>query len=288
MKIGIIQLECKINRPDGNMRRALRYIEQAIAGGGDIICLPEAFLSSGNILEVADVAVTIPGAECAQLCEIARKGGVYIIAGLLEKDGNRHFSTSILITPEGTIGGKYRRVHCFEMERQYLNCGEEFVCVDTTHGRIGMILGYDLNFPEACRSMYQQGVDVIFCPALIPQQFSYVTNQLLITRAIENQCYIVFVSGVGANVYAGFNYMGESSVLADPLFLEDELFDFVDGDETLLKFDQNEEFRIFELKVDRLRRYRETKSILGDTQPNVYLNGCGSVVHQEHLSVNKI
>ncbi|NVD98794.1 carbon-nitrogen hydrolase family protein [Massilia sp. BJB1822] len=272
MKVGIVQLDCKINRSESNMRRAERYIEQAIEAGVDLVCLPEAFLTSGNILEVADVAVAIPGSATEALAVLARKGGISIIAGLLEKDGDAHYSTAILIQPDGSIAATYRRVHCFEMERKYLACGDRFACVDTPQGRIGLILGYDLNFPETCRALYQQNVDVIFCPALIPEQFAYVTNQLLTTRAIENQCFIVFVSGVGMNVYAGFNYMGESCVVADPLFLEDELFDFVDGGETLLRFEQEEELRVIELDVERLQRYRETRSLIGDTQPDVYLN----------------
>ncbi|NHZ94184.1 carbon-nitrogen hydrolase family protein [Massilia sp. CCM 8734] len=284
MKVGIVQLDCKINRSDSNMRRAERYIEQAIEAGVDLVCLPEAFLTSGNILEVADVAVVIPGAATEALGALARKGGISIIAGLLEKDGEAYYSTAVLIGPDGAIAASYRRVHCFEMERKYLACGDQFACIDTPHGRIGLILGYDLNFPETCRALYQEKVDIIFCPALIPEQFSYVTNQLLTTRAIENQCFIVFVSGVGTNVYAGFNYMGESCVVADPLFLEDELFDFVDGGETLLRLNQDEQFQVIELDVGRLQRYRETRSLIGDTQPDVYLNSWQGIHSRAALS----
>ncbi|NHZ92758.1 carbon-nitrogen hydrolase family protein [Massilia sp. CCM 8733] len=284
MKVGIVQLDCKINRSDSNMRRAERYIDQAIEAGVDLVCLPEAFLTSGNILEVADVAVAIPGAATEALGALARKGGISIIAGLLEKDGEAYYSTAVLIGPDGAIGATYRRVHCFEMERKYLACGDQFACIDTPHGRIGLILGYDLNFPETCRALYQEKVDIIFCPALIPEQFSYVTNQLLTTRAIENQCFIVFVSGVGMNVYAGFNYMGESCVVADPLFLEDELFDFVDGGETLLRFNQDEQFQVIDLDVGRLLRYRESRSLIGDTQPDVYLNSWQGIHRRAALS----
>jgi predicted amidohydrolase len=126
-------------------------------------------------------------------------------------------------------------------------------------------------FPEATRELYRRDVDIVVCSALIPEQFAYVTKQLLMARAIETQCYMVFVSGVGANAFAGFAYMGGTEVLTDPLFLEQELFDFSDGDEHLVRMDAEEEgVRVVELDVPRLRKYRAAKTLLGDLEPSTY------------------
>lgn len=277
MKIAVVQLDCKINRASGNLRRAERLIEQAMEAGAEIVCLPESFVSSGNVLDVAEVASAIPGVETEALAAIARKHAAHIVAGLYEKDVAQHFSTAIVIDPAGAIVARYRRAHCFEMERRYLDRGEEFCIVDTPKGRIGLLLGYDLRFPESFRILYQQKVDVIFCLALVPEQFAYVTHQLLRARAIENQCYVVFASGVGTNPYAGFSYMGESGVIADPLFLEAETFDFVDGDEVLLRMNREEGVGLAEVDVPRLRNYREANSLVGDTRPALYRAALGDV-----------
>jgi predicted amidohydrolase len=269
-KIALVQLECKISRSAGNMKRAERYISRAIEDGAQLVCLPESFLSSGNILEVAEVAEHIPGPCTERLCTLAREGGIYIAAGLLEKDGAAHYSTSFLISPAGEIIGRYRRVHCFGLEKQYIRTGREFPVFATELGRIGLLQGYDLNFPESCRELCRQGVDIIICSALIPEQFTYITKQLLPARVIESQCYLLFVSGIGANPFAGFSYMGCSEILADPLFLEHEKFDFADGDEHMLVMQRDEAYATIELDVERLRKYRQGKSMLADLEPETY------------------
>lgn len=270
IKVAVVQLECKLNRNSGNMKRAERYIEQASAEGAQLICLPEAFLTSGNILEVADIAVPIPGACTDRLCELAKAGQAYIAAGLLEKDGEAHYSTSVLISPRGELACVYRRVHCFSLEKKYIRTGGGFSVADTPLGRVGLLQGYDINFPEACRELYRRQVDIIVCSALIPEQFTYITKRLLLARAIETQCYLVFASGVGANPYAGFSYMGRSEILADPLFLEQESFDFVDGDERLLVLERDETCAAVELDVGRLHKYRASRSLLSDLEPGTY------------------
>ena len=270
IKVAIVQLDCKISRESANMKRAERYIRKAAAEGARLVCLPESFLTSGNLLEVADVAVTIPGDCTDRLTALARDFKLYIVAGLLEKAQGVFHSTSLLIDPNGDIAGIYRRTHCFEMERRYITPGQQYPVFDTEIGRIGLLQGYDVNFPESCRELYRKQVDIIACSALIPERFAYVTRQILLSRVIESQCYLIFASGVGANIYAGFRYMGHSQVLADPLFLEEELFDFEDGDEALVSMAMDEGYELVEINVDRLRKYRESHSLSGDLVPHTY------------------
>ena len=97
LKVAVVQMESKIGREPANLRRAERFVRQAAAEGANLVCLPEAFLTSGNILEVADVAVPIPGEATDQLCRLAREEGVHIGAGLLERgDDGSYYSTSVL------------------------------------------------------------------------------------------------------------------------------------------------------------------------------------------------
>lgn len=270
-KAAVVQLECKLGRSSGNMRRAERRIAAAARAGAQLICLPEAFLTSGNILEVKEVAVPIPGPATDRLCELAREGGVYIVAGLLERAGAAEFySTSVLCAPDGSLAGTYRRVHVHELESRYIGTGGEYPVFDTELGRIGLLQGYDLNFPEASRELFRRQADTIVCSALVPEMYAYITHTLLPARAIDAECYLIFASGVGANPFAGFNYMGQSQVLADPLFLESERFDFMDGEERMIELEAEEDQRIIELDVGRLRTYREKNTLLNDLRPSTY------------------
>ncbi len=270
--IAVVQMESKLGRNEANHRRAERYVRQAAEQGADLICLPEAYLTSGNILEVAEVAVRIPGTESDELCKLSAEVGVHLVAGLLERgDDDSFYSTSLLIDPERGLLGTYRRVHCHELESRYLKSGSEYPVFDLPFGRVGLLQGYDINFAEATREYARRGVDIIACSALVPEMFAYVAELRLPVRTIDAECIFAFASGVGNNLYAGFRYMGRSQVLADPLFLEAERFDFVDGDERIVRLDPIEQ-GIATVKVDleRMRRYREKTTLRRDLQPETY------------------
>ncbi|MEU0177078.1 carbon-nitrogen hydrolase family protein [Streptomyces massasporeus] len=270
-KIAVVQMESKLGKPTQNLRRAEHYIGEAVAQGADLICLPEAFSTSGNILEVADVSVTVPGPETDFLREQAEQAGVHIVAGLLERGGDgKYYSTSVLCGPEGTLLGHYRRVHCHELEARYLSGGSEYPVFDVEFGRIGLMQGYDINFPEVAREYCRRGVDIIVCSALVPEMFAYVANMRLPVRAVDAECIVAFASGIGTNLYAGFGYMGRSQVLADPLFLEAERFDFVDGDERMVDLGKEPGVGVVEVDLDRMRRYRTKATLSGDLQPATY------------------
>ncbi|AMW08259.1 nitrilase [Streptomyces qaidamensis] len=270
-KIAVVQMESKLGKPAQNLRRAEHYIHEAVEQGADLICLPEAFSTSGNILEAADVSVPIPGPETEFLCEQAKQARVHLVAGLLERgDDGKYYSTSVLCGPEGTILGHYRRVHCHELEARYLSGGSEYPVFDVEFGRIGLMQGYDINFPEVAREYCRRGVDLIVCSALVPEMFAYVANMRLPVRAVDAECIVAFASGIGTNLYAGFGYMGRSQILADPLFLEAERFDFVDGDERMVDLGKEPGVGVVEVDLDRMRRYRTKATLSGDLKPATY------------------
>ncbi|MET9665573.1 carbon-nitrogen hydrolase family protein [Streptomyces sp. NPDC006475] len=271
LRIAVVQMESKLGREPANLRRAERYIRQAAGDGADLVCLPEAFLTSGNILEVADVAVPIPGDATDQLCRVAAELGVHIVAGLLEHgEDAAYYSTSVLIDRTGELRGTYRRVHRHELESRYLAGGTEYPTFDLDIGRVGLMQGYDVNFPEVSREYLRRGVDVLVCSALVPDMFTYLVDMRLPVRAVDGECVLAFASGVGNNLYAGFGYMGRSQILADPLFLESERFDFEDGDERMVLLAEGEGVGIVEIDIDRMRRYRDKATLRNDSRPGTY------------------
>ncbi|MFD4633992.1 carbon-nitrogen hydrolase family protein [Streptomyces sp. NPDC058284] len=271
LKIAVVQMESKLGREPANLRRAERYVKQAAAEGAGLVCLPEAFLTSGNILEVADVAVTIPGDATDHLCRLAAEQGVHIVAGLLERgEDAAYYSTSVLIDRTGELRGTYRRVHRHELESRYLSGGSEYPTFDLDIGRIGLMQGYDVNFPEVTREYLRRSVDIVVCSALVPDMFTYLVDMRLPVRAVDGECVLAFASGVGSNLYAGFGYMGRSQILADPLFLESERFDFEDGDERMVLLAEGEGVGVVEVDIDRMRRYRDKATLRGDAQPGTY------------------
>lgn len=270
--VAVVQMESKLGRNAANFRRAERYTAEAVAQGATLVCLPEAFLTSGNILEADQVSVPIPGPETDRLGELAKESAIHLVAGLLERgDDGRYYSTSVLFGPAGDLIGRYRRVHCHELEARYLSAGSEYPVFDVEFGRIGLLQGYDINFPEVVREYARRGAEILVCSALVPEMFAYVANMRLPVRAVDAECVLAFASGVGNNLYAGFGYMGRSQILADPLFLESERFDFEDGDERMVLLGESGEgVGVVQVDLARMRKYRARATLFNDLKPETY------------------
>ena len=96
---------------------------------------------------------------------IARQYNLYIVAGLLEKDGNVVYNTAVLIDKKGKIVGKYRKISLPREEIDGgITPGDETPVFDTDFGRIGMMICWDVTFPETARALAKQGAEVIFLP----------------------------------------------------------------------------------------------------------------------------
>lgn len=270
VKVGVIQLCCNLNQSRGNLRRALRMIDQGAGLGVDLFCLPEAFATAVDLVHIKDIAETIPGKTSDALCGKAKETNSHIIAGILESSDGQFYSTAVLINNLGEIHGTYRRVFTFKLEKRYLSGGAEFKIFITKIGKIGVIMGYDINFPEACRNFFREKVELIVCPSLLPLEYCYVTDQLIKARAIENSCYFAFSSGLGENQFAGFEYMGNSQIVVSPVFLEEEKFDFMEGDETLAKAGREEALITAELNLSRLNNKKlDSGSIYESTRQDL-------------------
>ncbi len=264
-RIAAVQLESRIGRKAANKRRAEKAIRRAAGEGAKLICLPEAILTSGDILEVSSVASAIPGPDTEWLHGLARELDIHLVAGLLERaDGGEFYSTSVIVAPVDGLVGVYRRVHLHELERRYISAGESYPHFDLPMGRVGLMQGYDLNFSDCAAAHLRADVDIIVCSALIPATYAYVAEARILVRAMDAECLFVFASGVGTNLYAGFSYMGRTQIVADPLYLDWERCDFMDGEERFAVLDEEEGTVHVDIDFERMRRYYSKASLRTD------------------------
>jgi predicted amidohydrolase len=163
-----------------------RHVAQAAGLGAEIVCLPEAMSMVGTGLDYAGASEPVPGPGTDFLGHLAEKHGLYIVAGLLERDGPRVYNTAVLIGPDGRLSGKYRKV-CLPREEidGGVTPGDSLPVFDTPFGRIGMMICWDSQFPEPARELALKGAEVIFLP------IAGGNTTLVKARAIENQVYIV-------------------------------------------------------------------------------------------------
>ncbi|MEP6951360.1 MAG: carbon-nitrogen hydrolase family protein, partial [Ginsengibacter sp.] len=169
-----------------NLEKFSELIARAAAQKADIVCLPEGITLAGTTLNYISASEPVPGPTTEFLGNIARKYNLYIVAGILERQGDVVYNTSVLIGRSGSLAGKYRKI---SLPREEIDGGvtpgDSLPVFDTDFGRIGMMICWDVSFPETARRLAQQGAEVIF----LPIWGGNVT--LAKARAIENQVYLV-------------------------------------------------------------------------------------------------
>ena len=169
-----------------NLEKFSELIAKAAAQKADIVCLPEAVTLCGTDLTYISASEPVPGPTTQFLGNIARKYNLYIIAGILEKKGEVVYNTSVLINRSGDLVGKY---HKLSLPREEIDGGvtpgDSLPVFNTDFGRIGMMICWDVTFPETARALAQEGAEIIFLP------ISGGNLTLTKARAIENQVYLV-------------------------------------------------------------------------------------------------
>ncbi|MCB1227335.1 MAG: carbon-nitrogen hydrolase family protein, partial [Verrucomicrobiales bacterium] len=161
-------------------------VAQAAQQRADLVVLPESLTYYGTGRTYAECAEPVPGPSTKALGEMAKRHHCYLVAGLLEREGEVCYNTAALIAPDGSLAGKYRKVCLPRSEIEGgLTPGSEYPVFDTPWGRVGMMICYDGFFPEVARQLKNAGAEVIAWPV-------WGCNPLLgRARACENQVYLV-------------------------------------------------------------------------------------------------
>lgn len=186
------------------------YIKEAADNNADIVCLPEAITLIGTGNSYLEVSEPIPGPSTEYLGNIAKQHHIYIVAGIMEREGPVVYNTAVLLDNSGKLAGKYRKVALPREEIEGgVTPGNTYPVFDTEFGRIGMMICWDSEFPEVARQLSMNGAEVIFLPI-------WGGNQTLVSaRAIENQVYLVSSS---YNMKSGvFDLKGELIAEANDL-----------------------------------------------------------------------
>lgn len=172
--------------PRENLEQFAKFVDEAGAAKADIVCLPEGVTICGTKFKYADVAEAIPGPSTEFLGKCAAKNNAYVVAGIYESEGLAVYNTSVLIGRDGKLIGKYRKV-CLPREEidGGITPGTEYPVFDTDFGRVGMMICWDVSYPEVARELSARGAEMIFMPI-------WGGNETLArARAIENQVYVV-------------------------------------------------------------------------------------------------
>lgn len=198
---------------EGNLGVAVDRITAAAAAGTDLVCLPEMFSSGFDYDYIGECAEPVSGSFITALRETARDAAIHLVCGSYpEREGERVYNTSVLIGPDGEIIGQYRKIHLFPLmeENLHLSPGQEIPVFETGLGKLGIMICYDIRFPELARALALRGAEILLVPAEFPYPRLDHWKCLLKARAVENQCFVVAVNRVGTSGSARF--FGNSSI----------------------------------------------------------------------------
>jgi predicted amidohydrolase len=187
-----------------NLATAETWVREAAARGAVLVGLPENVAWMGPETERSSAAEPLDGPTLRRFGELARTLSIHLLAGsVLETggEGGRLYNTSVLFGPAGQRLAVYRKIHLFDVEvgdgQTYRESaavapGKDVLCVETSLGRVGLSVCYDLRFPELYRALSAQGAVLL----TVPSAFTLMTGKdhwevLLRARAIENQAYVL-------------------------------------------------------------------------------------------------
>lgn len=153
-----------LENKNANVGATLCQIAEAAGNGARLVVLPE-LASTGYSFDTREEAYahaeSVPdGPTCAAWIQAAAEHDIYIVAGIAESEGVKLYDTAVLIGPEGYIG-RYRKTHLWNREKLIFTPGSEYPVFDTRIGRIGLLVCWDIWFPEVARILTAQGADVI-------------------------------------------------------------------------------------------------------------------------------
>lgn len=267
IKIAAIQMPTVADKME-NVRTVKTYLEKIKDENPDFVILPEMFCCPYQTENFPIYAEKEGGPVWQQLSGYAKQYGIYLIGGSMpEKDAEGNvYNTSYIFDREGKQIGKHRKVHLFDIdvkggqtfkESDTLTAGDSDTVFDTEFGKIGVMLCFDIRFPELSRMMVNDGAKVIFVPAAFNMTTGPAHWELSFrTRALDNQIYMVGCAPA-RDVSAGYISWGHS-IVTDPW---GRVIDMLDEKKGIL---------LAELDMDYEEQIREELPLLKSRRKDMY------------------
>lgn len=267
IKIAAIQMSTVADKME-NVRTVKTYLEKIKDENPDFVILPEMFCCPYQTENFPIYAEKEGGPVWQQLSGYAKQYGIYLIGGSMpEKDAEGNvYNTSYIFDREGKQIGKHRKVHLFDIdvkggqtfkESDTLTAGDSDTVFDTEFGKMGVMLCFDIRFPELSRMMVNDGARIVFVPAAFNMTTGPAHWELSFrTRALDNQIYMVGCAPA-RDVSAGYISWGHS-IVTDPW---GRVIDMLDEKKGIL---------LAELDMDYEEQVREELPLLKSRRKDIY------------------
>lgn len=217
MRMALLQCPSRPLDVPGNLQRLHAAARQAKAGGARLLVCPEMFLTGYAIGadEVRRLAEYPAGDSLQQVAAIALDTGIAIVYGYPERDAEGLlYNAAQFVDSSGTSLCNYRKIHLYgELDkRQFSRSDRAPALFEFAGWKVGMLICYDIEFPESARYLASHGADLILVPTANMEPYLFVAQNLVACRAYENQVYVAYANYCGAE--NSLTYCGLSSIVS--------------------------------------------------------------------------
>ena len=262
-RIALVQMRSLEDKQE-NLKKSIDFIAEAVSKGADLVCFPEFQMAfspaTQSATQLAGIAETVRGNFVSELAASAKKNKIGVIAAIYEKSSKskRVYDTAVMISTAGKVSSVYRKLHLYNAlgfkESAKLVPGKRIAKPARTNaGSIGMLICYDLRFPELSRILTVNGADMLVAPSawVAGEMKEDHWKTMIKARAIENGSYVVAPDQLG-NIYCG------KSMAVDPFGV------------VLVDMDQREGVEVVDIDKTRLLKVRKSLPLLKNRRTDIY------------------
>lgn len=211
IKAAAVQFNIKLADIDANVAHVRETLYRLHGEGVQLAVLPEMWSCGFAYKELNDLAKRT-SEVVEEMGRLSVEYGMVLVGSLPEPDGDKVCNTAYVMD-KGRLAGKYRKIHLFSLmnEDRAFTGGDSWLVADTSIGRIGVFICYDLRFPELARRLAVEGADILVVPGEWPKPREEHWRTLLRARAIENQLFVVAANCCG--VMGKLDFFGSSMII---------------------------------------------------------------------------
>lgn len=259
MRIACLQMDVQFGCPEQNFQHAEELIAKATQDAPDMLVLPETWNTGFFPRENLQFLCDQNGKQVkARIGALAKQFHVNIVAGSISdfRDGSV-YNTAYVFDRQGTCIASYDKTHLFTPmgEDRFYQKGNR-LCTFTLDGvKCGLVICYDVRFPELIRTLALQDLDMLFVVSQWPKERAFHLRSLITARAIENQLFVVCCNACGS---AGETVFGGNSAVLDP------------WGKTLATATEQEEILSADCNLSLLTHIRSTIPVFRDRNPELY------------------
>ena len=209
LRAAIFQYQCRDEPPLERLAR----LDQALDAAGaqlDLVVCPELLLSGYNVGDkVQDLAEPRSGAFAQAAATVAKRRHTALLYGYPELANGSVYNAAICIGADGRTLAHHRKL-CLPngFERGKFTAGDDYTLFELGGWKVGILVCYDVEFPEAVRGCAQRGAELVAVPTALRKQWSFVARCLVPARAFENGVFVAYANYCGRE--GDFDYLGES------------------------------------------------------------------------------